>query len=109
LAGIGTYLLSLLTEGVVIGMLFWAITYLTLESTSLSGALRAAFIAEAVGNLPYLFGTPGLSPPGIAMTMIAALIFWRLIIRIGELTPFKAAYGVSMTYFVLVALVACNA
>ncbi|XOV84849.1 MAG: hypothetical protein ACFHXK_06935 [bacterium] len=104
-----TYLIGVALEGTLIGVLFWVITLITIESTSLSGALRAGLIAEAVGNLPYLWGLPAITPPGLLMSLVAAVIFVKLIVRVGELTAGKAFYGVAMTYFVLVALVTCNA
>ena len=109
MAGLGTYLSGILLEGLLIGFLFWSITFITMESTSLSGALRAALIAEAVGNLPYLWQLPATSPSGMLMALVAAVVFVRLIMRVGELTAFKAVYGTAMTYFVLVAIVTCNA
>lgn len=93
----------------MIGLVFWIITYITVESTSLGGALRSGIIAEIVGNIPYLWGLPGISPPSILMSLVAAVIFVRLILRIGELTAFKAIYATAMSYFVLSALVTCNA
>ena len=105
---IGYYLLSIVLEGFVFAFLFWAITYIAIESTSLSGALRAALIAEAVGNLPYLADLPGFSAPGVLATVIAGILFCWLIMRVGELTLGKAIYGVSMTYFVLVAAISCS-
>ncbi len=105
---IGNYLLGVLLEGLVFGFLFWVITYITMESTSLYGALRAALIAESLGNLPYLAGEGAMSPPTLLMTAIAAWLFVRLILRVGELTLAKAIYGTAMTYFVLTALVACS-
>ncbi|MCR9260375.1 MAG: hypothetical protein NXH95_11675 [Pseudomonadaceae bacterium] len=104
-----TYLVGVAMEGALLGVLFWVITLITVESTSLVGALRSAFIAEAVGNIPYLWGLPATTPPGLLMSLVAAFIFIRLIMRIGELTAGKAFYGVAMTYFVLIALVTCNA
>lgn len=104
-----TYLIGVALEGTLLGVLFWVITLITVESTSLVGALRSAFIAEAVGNIPYLWGLPATTPPGLLMSLVAAAIFVRLIMRIGELTAGKAFYGVAMTYFVLIALVTCNA
>ena len=107
--GLGQYVYGVVTEGLLIGALFWVITYITIESTTLWYALRASLIAEMVGNLPYLAGVDGLSPPGILMTVFAFAIFARLIIKTGELPAGKAIYGVSMTYFVLVAMVTCSA
>ncbi len=109
MAGLGTYLSGVLLEGLLIGFLFWSITFITIESTSLGGALRAALLAEAVGNLPYLWQLPATSPPSMAMAVVAAVIFVRLIMRVGELPMAKAVYGTAMTYFVLVAIVTCNA
>lgn len=104
-----TYLVGVAMEGALLGVLFWVITLITVESTNLVGALRSAFIAEAVGNIPYLWGLPATTPPGLLMSLVAAFIFIRLIMRVGELTAGKAFYGVAMTYFVLIALVTCNA
>ena len=109
LANLGHYLSSVILEGITFGILFWVITCITVESSSLWGAVRAALIAETVGNLPYLAGVPATEPPAILTTLVAAFIFVRLILRVGELTPGKALYGTTMTYFVLVALVTCNA
>lgn len=108
LAYVGDYLLGVVLEGLLFGFLFWVITYITIESTSLMAALRASVLAEALGNLPYLAGEPGLSPPSILMTLFAAILFVRLILRVGELTPGRAVYGTLTTYFVLTALVACS-
>ncbi|MEM9622024.1 MAG: hypothetical protein AAF993_10270 [Pseudomonadota bacterium] len=105
---IGQYLLGVVMEGLVFGFLFWVIAYITIESTSLRGALQAGLWSEALGNLPYLAGEPALSPPSIFMTFLAAILFVRLILRVGELTPGKAIYGTLTTYFVLTALVACS-
>ena len=109
MANVGYYLWSVLQEGFVFGILFWVITLITVESTSLWGAVRSALAAEAVGNLTYLAGISATDPPSILMTVIAAAIFVRLILGVGELTPGKAIYGTTMTYFMLVALVTCNA
>lgn len=109
LAGLGSYLSGILFEGLLIGFIFWSITFITMESTSLLGALRSALFAEVVGNLPYLWELPATSPPSAAMALVAAVIFVRLIMRVGELTAAKAAYGTAMTYFVLVAMVTCAA
>ena len=105
---IGYYLFSILLEGLVFAFLFWAITYITIESSSLSGAIKAALIAEAVGNLPYLAELPAISAPGLLTTVFAAILFCWLILRVGELTLGRAIYGVTMTYFVLVAAVSCS-
>ncbi|NOX51188.1 MAG: hypothetical protein GXP16_11750 [Gammaproteobacteria bacterium] len=105
---VGTYLLSIITEGFVIALLFWIITYITIESTSLAGTFRAGLIGEAVGNVVYLFDLPATSPPGILMAMVGAYVFIHQVLRIGELTPMKAFYGVAMTYFALIALFTCN-
>ena len=94
-------------EGFVFGLLFWVITYITLESTSMWGALRSALIAEAIGNLPYIFGVPPLAPPSILFTLMAAFVFVYLILKVGELSFGRATYATATTYFVLVALVAC--
>lgn len=109
MAALGNYLSGVLIEGLLIGVIFWIITLITIESTSLWGAVRSAVLAETVGNISYLWGLPATSPPGILMSLLAAVIFVRLVLRIGELTPTKAVYGTAMTYFVLVALVTCNA
>ncbi len=101
------YIWGVASEGVVVALLFWCITYITIESTSLRGALRAGLISEAIGNIPYIFAVPAVSPPGIAMALVGAFIFIRVILRVGELTPLKAGYGVGMTYFVLLAIVSC--
>ena len=101
------YIFGVVGEGLVIGILFWAIAYITIESTSLGGAVKAALISELIGNIPYLFGVEPLEAPAIMMALVAAVIFTRLILRVGELTPLKASYGVAMTYFVLIAVVSC--
>lgn len=101
------YIFGVVGEGLVIGFLFYAITYITIESTSLGGAVKAALVSEAIGNIPYLFGVEPLETPSIAMALVAAVIFTRMILRVGELTPLKASYGVAMTYFVLIAVVSC--
>ena len=101
------YIFGVVGEGLVIGILFWAIAYITIESTSLGGAVKAALISELIGNIPYLFGVEPLEAPAIMMALVAAIIFTRLILRVGELTPLKASYGVAMTYFVLIAVVSC--
>jgi len=105
----GQYVVGVVFEGVMIGVLFWGITFITMESSSLWGAVRASLVAEVVGNTPYLWSLPATSPPGIAMTIIAVGIFAYLVLKVGELTPAKVFYGTAMTYFVLVALVTCNA
>lgn len=101
------YLLGVLIEGLVIGALFWVITYLTVESTDLLAAVRSALIAETVGNLPYLFGVGALTPPGAIMAMVGMFVFVRLIVNVGELTWLTASYTTLMTYFALVAVVSC--
>jgi len=101
------YLWGVASEGLVVGMLFWVIMYLTVEGTSLIGALRAGLISEAVGNLPYLLGEGPTSPISIAMLAVGGYVFYNRIMRVGELTPLKAIYGLLMTYFALSALVAC--
>lgn len=101
------YIVGVATEGFVVGALFWCISYITIESTSLRGALRAGWISELVGNIPYLFGIDALGAPALAMTVVGGFIFIRMILRVGELTPLKATYGVAMTYFALIAIVAC--
>jgi hypothetical protein len=106
---LGSYLVSVFLEGLLLGGLFWVITLITVESSSLLSALLAGFIAEAVGNLPYFWDLPATSPPGLLMSFVGAVVFVRMILRAGELTFGKAFYGTTMTYFVLVALVTCNA
>ena len=101
------YIFGVIGEGLVIGFLFWAIAFITIESTSLSGAVKAGLVSEVIGNLPYLFGVEPLDPPSIAMALVGAIIFLRMILRVGELTLLKAGYGVAMTYFVLIAVVSC--
>ena len=103
------YLVSVLVEGVLIGIVFWAITFAILESTSLWAAVRSSLIAESVGNLPYLAGVGATEPPSLLLALLAAFIFVRLILRVGELTPARAIAGTTMTYFALVAVAACNA
>jgi hypothetical protein len=107
LDGVFEYLTSIFLEGIVIGFVFWMITYITIESTSLWGAVRASLIAETVGNIPYLWELPSTSAPAMAMSLVAAILFIRLILQVGELTVAKATYGTTMTYFVMVALVTC--
>ena len=102
------YLMGVGLEGMLVGFLFWAITYMVLESTSLSGALKAGLISEAVGNIPYLFGIPAISPPSFAMTAIGVVVFVRMILRVGELTAARASVGTAMTYFALIAIVSCG-
>ena len=104
---IGLYLWGTISEGVVIAILFWLVMAVTIETTSKLGALRAALVSEAVGNLPYLFGEPALGPLGLTMTVLGGIVFVRVILQVGELTAMKAAYGVLTTYFMLVAVVAC--
>lgn len=106
---LGNYLIGVFLEGLLLGGLFWVITFITVESSSLFRALLAGFAAEAIGNLPYFWDLPGDSPPGILMSIIGAGVFVKMILRAGELTFGKAFYGTSMTYFVLVALVTCSA
>lgn len=103
------YLSGVLIEGLLIGMVFWAITYVIMESTSLYGALRAGLVSELVGNITYFWDIGATEPPSLLMSVVAAVIFVRMIIRVGELTMAKAIYGTTMTYFVLVAVVACDA
>jgi hypothetical protein len=91
-----------LSEGIVIAFLFWGILYVTVESSSLGGAVRAGLISESIGNLPYLFGEAGLGPVGLIMSLVEAEIFIRLIFKVGELNLLKAVYGVLTTYFALV-------
>ncbi|MEM7099589.1 MAG: hypothetical protein AAF541_15090 [Pseudomonadota bacterium] len=108
LSVIGNYLFSVIIEGLTLGFLFWAITYVTVESTSLSGAVKAGLVAEIVGNLPYLAGLPATSAPGVLTGFVSAILFCWLITRVGELTFGKAIYGVATTYFVLIAIVSCS-
>jgi len=107
MAGVFQYLSSIFLEGIVIGFVFWLITYITIESSSLWGAVRASLIAETVGNIPYLWELPSTSAPALAMSLVAAVLFISLIMRVGELSAAKATYGTAMTYFVMVALVTC--
>ena len=107
MAAIWAYVSDVLLEGIGIALAFWIITYLTLESTSLAGALRAGLASEAVGNLPYLAGIGAMEPPSIIMTLVGAALFVRIILRVGELTLIKVLLGLLMSYFFLVALVAC--
>ena len=107
MAGVFQYLSSIFIEGIVIGFVFWLITYITIESSSLWGAVRASLIAETVGNIPYLWELPSTSAPALAMSLVAAVLFIILIMRVGELSAAKATYGTAMTYFVMVALVTC--
>ena len=109
MAAVASYITGVFLEGLLLGLIFWIMTYINIESSSLAGALRSSVIAEIVGNIPYLWGLPGTSPPSILMSLVAAVIFVRLIIRIGELSAGKAIYGTSMSYFFLAALVTCNA
>ena len=102
-----TYVLGVILEGLLMGFAFWVITYVTLESSSLRGALRAGLISEAVGNLPYLAGISGTELPSLVMTLLAGGIFVYIILRVGELTVGKTLLGLLMTYFFLVAIVAC--
>ncbi len=103
-----TYLMGVGLEGMLVGGLFWVITYIVLESTSLSGALRAGLVSEAVGNIPYLFGIPAISPPSLAMTLLGIVVFVRMIQKVGELTLMRASVGTTMTYFALIAIVSCG-
>jgi hypothetical protein len=105
---IWTYLVGVLLEGLLIGFAFWLITYMTLEISSLRGALRAGLISEAIGNVPYLAGMGPLDLPALIMTLIAGVVFVRVILRVGELSISKVLFGLMMTYFFLVALVACG-
>ena len=109
MSAVATYLSGIFLEGLLIGFIFWFITYITIESSSLSGALRAGLLSEVVGNIPYLWGLPATSPPSMLMSLVAAVIFVRLILRIGELSAAKSIYGLVMCYFILTALVTCNA
>ena len=109
MANVWDYLGGVALEGLLVGFAFWILTYITMESSSLRGAVRAGLISEAVGNLPYLAGIGATEPPGILMAIVGAVVFVRVILSVGELTVGKASYGVLMTYFFLVALVTCNA
>jgi hypothetical protein len=109
LSALANYLSGVFLEGLLIGFIFWFVTYITIESSSLSGALRAGLMSEAIGNIPYLWGLPATSPPSMLMSLLAAIIFVRLIMRVGELGAVKATYGIVMCYFILTALVTCNA
>jgi hypothetical protein len=109
MSALASYISGVFLEGLLIGFIFWFVTYITIESSSLSGALRAGLMSEAIGNIPYLWGLPATSPPSMLMSLLAAIIFVRLIMRIGELNAFKAIYGIVMCYFILTALVTCNA
>ena len=102
------YLISIPKEGLVFGFLFWVVTWITLESSSLWGALRSAMWAEVLGNLPYLAGEPALSPLTLLSTALSAVLFVRLIVRVGELSTARAAYATATTYFMLTAVVACS-
>lgn len=102
------YISSVFIEGVLIGMVFWSITYITIASNSLWTAVRASVIAEAIGNLPYLAEIGPTEPPSILASLIAAFIFCNLILRADQLSVGHTIYGVCMTYFVLVAVVACS-
>ena len=104
---LANYISGVFIEGLLVGVMFWLITMITVESSSLWGAVRSAVLAETIGNIPYFWDLPATSPPGIAMTLVGAVIFVRLVLGIGELTPMKAVYGTAMTYFLLVALVTC--
>lgn len=97
----------MVSEGVVIALFFWGILYVTVESSSLAGALRAGLISESLGNLPYLFGEPSLGPISLIMSLVGAVIFVLLILKVGELNLLKALYGILTTYFALVAVIAC--
>jgi len=108
-SALSSYLTGSITEGIVVGMVFWVIMLITVEGTSFIGALRSALLAELIGNLPYLAGMSAMDPPTILTTLVAAVVFVRLILSVGELTPFKATYGTIMTYFVLAALYTCSA
>ena len=108
MAELWTYLYSVVLEGAAIGIVFWIICYITVESSSLWGAIRAAIIAELLGNIPYLWGLDATSGPGMICGLAAAVLFVYLIQRVGELTAMRAAYATAMTYFALVAIVACS-
>ncbi len=107
-ANIGQYFLNTLIEGAVIGFIFWILIYITFEGTSLWPSIRTGILSELIGNLPYLAAMPAFSPTGIFMTVLAAGIFVKLILEVGELTLGRAAYGILTTYFFLTAIVACS-
>ena len=107
MVGFVDYILGVAGEGFLIAILFWSISYIVIESTSLRGALRAGLVSESIGNIPYLFGATALTAPALAMSVVGGIIFVRMILSIGELTLLKAIYGVSMTYFALIAIVSC--
>jgi len=106
--GLSNYLAGVVIEGVMIGVIFWVITFITMESNSLLVAVRSSLIAELIGNIPYLWEIPPLDPISLVMTLVAAVVLVRLVIRAGELTLGKVIYGTSMTYFILVAIVTCS-
>ncbi|MEM7079409.1 MAG: hypothetical protein AAF513_12345 [Pseudomonadota bacterium] len=103
------YLQAVFMEGLIIGAVFWSLVYVVVGSSSFVAALRSAFIAEAIGNLPYFWGITSTEPPNLLMGLVGAIIFVRLIVRVGELTMTQTIYGTTMTYFFLVALTACAA
>lgn len=102
------YIYGVIVEGTVVGALFWSIAYITMERTSLRGALAAALASEALGNIPYLFGLTALDAPALAMTLVGGVVFVRGILHVGELNALRATYGLAMTYFALVAIVTCT-
>lgn len=103
------YLLAVAMEGVIIGTVFWSLIYVVVGSSSFSAALRSALIAELIGNVTYFWGITTLEVPSLLTGLLGALIFVRLIVRVGELTLAQTLYGTTMTYFFLVALSACSA
>ena len=107
MAELWAYAWGVFSEGIVIAFLFWGILYVTVESSSLGGAVRAGLISESIGNLPYLFGEAALGPVGLIMSLVGAVIFVRLILKVGELNLLKVIYGVLTTNFALVGVVAC--
>jgi hypothetical protein len=107
MAQIWAYVTGVLVEGIVVGIAFWVITYITLESSSFAAAVRAGIISEVVGNLTYLAGLGPMEPPSILMTLVGGALFVRIVLRAGELTPLQAVASLTMTYFFMVALVAC--
>ena len=82
MSALSNYLIGSITEGIVVGLVFWVITLITVEGTSFVGALRSALLAEFIGNLPYLAGLSALDPPTILTTLIAAVVFVRLVVKL---------------------------
>ena len=109
ISNIGDYLSSIFLEGLLFALLFWVVGYITVERSSLWIAIRASLLAEVIANLPYLAGVPASTPPGILMTLVGAVIFVRLVVRAGELSLGQTSYATLTSYFILVAVVACQA